>query len=204
MDDDHEFPPGHVAECMKAICKDPDSVWIIGEFKPWESVRIPVGSPGQLNARGFSVKPPDHQNCWAISDGATIYPRTIFTSGHRFAEDFKFGAAYLEFGSRLNWLGYRIRLLDSTWVIHHMDRGNRSFMDKEADLASCDFAMFCHALIYQRSFRNQFICLSQVMKQLITHRSVSLGVLHRAWQAYKRRRDVTKEHPSNDMVAAQI
>ena len=202
MDDDHEFPPAHIAACMKAISADPTSIWIIGEFKPWEELRLPVRPPGQLNARGFSVAPLDHQNCWAISDGATIYPKAVFTSGHRFAEDFKFGAAYLEFGSRLHWLGYRIRLLESTWLIHHMDRTNRSFMDAEVDLSAADFAMLCHAFIYQPSLRNQLCCLSQVVKQLVVHRRASLGALHHGWQAYRRRRHVEKAERSKYLVEA--
>src|SRR6476469_9776639 len=34
VDDDHEFPPGHFAECFAAVARDPEAVWIIGEFLP--------------------------------------------------------------------------------------------------------------------------------------------------------------------------
>jgi glycosyltransferase involved in cell wall biosynthesis len=204
MDDDHEFPPGHVAECVKAVTEDPNSIWIIGEFKPGEEIRLPVRSPGQLNARGFSVAPKDPQNCWVISDGASIYPRNIFANGHRYAEDFKFGAAYLEFGSRLHWLGYRIRHLDSTWVIHHMDAMNRSFMDAEVDLASSGFAAFCHALIYQPSLLNRIWCFAEVIKRFAMHRSASFSPLRSAWQAYKRRRGLEVTRVGRKAAVANV
>ncbi|HEX4794875.1 MAG TPA: glycosyltransferase family 2 protein [Humisphaera sp.] len=188
MDDDHEFPPGHWRECETAVAMDPNAIWIIGEFRPGQPVVLPMVSPGQLNGRGFSSPVEDRQNSWAISDGASIYPRTVFTDGNRFAEDFKFGAAYLEFGSRLYWLGYRMRLMEQTWVIHHMDENNRSFMDRQMDLASSAFAMFAHALLYQPSLGNWTKCSAEVVKRLIRARRDSAAHLAAGWRAYARRR----------------
>ena len=48
--------------------------------------------------------------------------------------------AYLEWGSRLHWLGYEIRHLDATFVIHHYIEGGRSFNDSQEELASRSFA----------------------------------------------------------------
>src|SRR5437868_4802839 len=163
MDDDHEFPAGHMAECLAAISRDPEAVWIIGEFLPNQEYRDePPECPGQLHPRGFSVPPPNPDDCWAIADGATIYPRKVFDSGLRFAESFKFGAPYLEFGSRLHFLGYRIRQITSTYVVHHYDPENRSLADPEEELAAEFFAMLCHSLIYQPSLKNKALTVSQI------------------------------------------
>ncbi|MFM6081605.1 MAG: glycosyltransferase family 2 protein, partial [Dolichospermum sp.] len=41
MDDDHEFPEQHIENCFIAIKHDPQSVWIIGEYMPTQSVGMP-------------------------------------------------------------------------------------------------------------------------------------------------------------------
>jgi len=163
MDDDHEFPAGHVAECLAAIDRDPAAVWIIGEYLPNDAGRKSAPEcPGQLHPRGFSVRPPNPDDSWALADGATIYPREIFDRGLRFAEAFRFGAAYLEFGSRLHFLGYRIRQLPSTHIIHYYESGRRSLTDPEEELAAEFFAMLCHSFIYQRTPRNELLTIAQI------------------------------------------
>lgn len=189
MDDDHEFPSDHLALCMEALHSDSTSVWIIGEFLPGEdtTINMPV-CPGQLFARGFSVAPKDAQRCWAISDGASIYPRFIFDHGFRYADYYKFGAAYLEFGSLLYWKGLRIRHLEKTYVIHHYDPSTRSFLNAEVDLSSRFFAMFCHSYIYQATPKNKILCGIELLKQIIFHpisayRAIPNGIL-----GYRKRR----------------
>lgn len=168
MDDDHEFPEGHFEQCILAIQSDPQSIWIIGEYLPEEKEKqIPPPCPGQLHPRGFSYTPEETQNCWAISDGASIYSREIFNQGIRYIEYFKFGASYLEFGSRLHWLGYRIRHLDNTYIIHHFDRNNRSYINKEINIASRCFAILCHSFIYQKTLKNQCLSLMEIFKQIL-------------------------------------
>jgi glycosyltransferase involved in cell wall biosynthesis len=167
MDDDHEFPAHHFQSCVDALQKDPDSVWIIGEFLPDETPGAPL-CPGQLHPRGFSTAPPDSNDSWAISDGASLYPIGIFQQGIRYAEYFKFGAAYLEFGSRLHYLGYRIRFLPSTYVIHHYEANSRSFMDSESDRSSRFFATICHSYIYQPTLRNKALCSLEIIRQVVT------------------------------------
>src|SRR4051812_12145666 len=100
MDDDHEFPPGHWSECEAAVERDRECVWVIGEIHPGGHAPD-LRFPGELHPRGFSTMPRDLDHTWAISDGASIYPASIFESGLLFSEAFKFGASYLEFGSRL-------------------------------------------------------------------------------------------------------
>jgi len=167
MDDDHTFPRDHLERCLTAVAGDPDSVWIIGEFDAGEkrSGEIPP-CPGQLHPRGFSVTPPDPQDCWSIADGATIYPRTIFDSGVRYAEEIAFGAVFLEFGGLLHWLGYRIRQLDTTYVVHHADRSARAIDDPELEQAARVFAMLCHSFLYQPTTRNKMLTCAQIGRQL--------------------------------------
>ena len=190
MDDDHEFPPGHFEKCFEAMRNDPASIWIIGEHLPPEQHAAPAECPGQLHPRGFSVLPEDSDSCWAIADGAAIYPRTIFNRGLRLAERFRFGAAYLEFGSRLYWLGYRIRHLTTTYVIHHYDPSKRSFADVESELGSRAFAMLCHSFIYQPRLRNKMLSTAQLIREALVHPIAAVGALPRAFIEYRRQAQV--------------
>ena len=190
MDDDHEFPAGHFEKCVRALEEDAGSIWIIGEYNAGAagSCPIPPPCPGQLFARGFSVAPPNRENCWAISDGASIYPRVISDRGIRYAERFKFGAGYLEFGSRLHWLGYRIRQLLTTYVIHHFDAKKRSFADPEEDMASRFFAMLCHSYLYQPTPANKLRSTLEITKELVRHGLVARRALAAAREEFRRHR----------------
>jgi glycosyltransferase involved in cell wall biosynthesis len=186
MDDDHEFPEAHVEECFKALQHDSSSIWIIGEYYPGDTNRsVPPPCPGQLVARGFSVAPPDPEDCWAISDGATIYPRSIFDCGIFYVESIKFGAGYLEFGSRLHWLGYRIRQLLTTYVIHHFDPAARSFMDAEGEMMSRFFAMLCHSWIYQRRVTNKTLSVLEMTKEVFRHGDLARRAVNQALGQYR-------------------
>jgi glycosyltransferase involved in cell wall biosynthesis len=162
MDDDHEFPAGHMSACLRAVRARREVVWIIGECLPGdEAGEQPWVCPPQLHPRGFSVTPPNGSRTWAISDGAAIYPREIFTRGLRFFEGFPFGASYLEWGSRLHWLGYEIRHLHGTYVIHHFDPDTRSIKDVRGESAAALFAGLCHSFIYQPTLRNRLLTITQ-------------------------------------------
>jgi glycosyltransferase involved in cell wall biosynthesis len=186
MDDDHEFPPGHFEECLKAIAADRNAIWIIGEYLAEQTNRtIPPECPGQLHPRGFSTAPPNPDDCWALADGASIYPRAVFEAGHRFSEAFPFGATYLEFGSRLHWLGYRMRQLATTYVIHHYEASNRSFADPQSEMAAEFFAMFCHSFLHQPSLRNKLLTVSQVIWQRLRRGPAATRSLQFALEQYR-------------------
>jgi glycosyltransferase involved in cell wall biosynthesis len=114
MDDDHEFPEGHFDVINRAVSQDPESIWIIGEYNEHPTASSQLGLPGEIQPRGFSGPPQDYDDCFAISDGAAIYPKTILDT-HHYLEAFSFGHLYLEFGARLKALGYRIRLCPDTY-----------------------------------------------------------------------------------------
>jgi glycosyltransferase involved in cell wall biosynthesis len=198
VDDDHEFPPSHVSTCLDAVERDPEAIWIIGERLPGQLPSDGNRCPPQLHPRGFSVTPPPGGAIWAIADGATIYPRRLFDEGLRYSEDFPFGASYLEWGSRLHWLGYRIRHLQETHVVHHYDPETRSFLDERVDLSSRFFAMFAHAFLYQRTLRNQALCVGEVSRQVVARPRTALPSLHEALSAYRRqRRTALGRHPDH-------
>jgi glycosyltransferase involved in cell wall biosynthesis len=135
MDDDHEFPKHHFEQVLSCIQKQPDSIWIIGEFLPHERIFFPPCCPGEIQPRGFSAPPTNPDNTFAISDGATIYPMEVFDT-HAYLEVFKFGSAYLEFGARLKAVGWRIRFMSGTYIIHHYNPLGRSFHDSRMEQQS--------------------------------------------------------------------
>jgi glycosyltransferase involved in cell wall biosynthesis len=190
IDDDHEFPSGHVAACLDAVRADPDAIWIIGEHLPGEPSEVGRRCPPQLTARGFSATPRSGDSMWAIADGASIYPAALFSRGLRFAEDFPFGAAYLEWGSRLRWLGYRIRHLPDTYVVHHPSAARPSYVDPKTELSSRFFAMFAHSFLYQPTLRNRAVSVAEVVSRVAMNPRLGVVSFAAGWQAYRRQRAV--------------
>lgn len=195
VDDDHTFNPGHFARCLEELAADPASVWYVSEYLPAgeKQGEAPL-CPPQLHPRGFSTPPPDPQNCWSIADGSTIYPRAIFESGIHFGEAFKFGASYLEFGSLLYHLGYRVRRMPDIYVIHHYIAGARSYNNAETDLGSCFFAMFCHSFLYQPTARNRSLTCLEVGKQMLLRPRLACRALRAGTAAFRQRRQWLREY----------
>ena len=192
MDDDHEFPDGHMRACVRAVERRPDAVWIIGECLPGrERTPEPWRCPPQLHPRGYSIKPAPGQRLWGIADGASIYPRGLFERGLRFSERFTFGASYLEWGSRLHWLGYDILHLEDTYVIHHYDPDARSFSDVRTLWAAPLFAALCHSFIYQPTLRNRLMTLVQFPVTVLRFRAAGLGACIDAIHAFREQREIS-------------
>ncbi len=146
MDDDHSFPPGHIAQCVAAIALDPRAIWTCGERSflngnPYDATEY----ASQLHPSGVGCAVSDLDDNWAIADGATIYPREIFQSGLRFVEDFAYGSSYLEFGVYLYQRGWRSRCIRGACIEHHADGAT---LERRAPL-SCLYASLC----YNRHFR---------------------------------------------------
>ncbi|MCL4543415.1 MAG: glycosyltransferase [Chloroflexi bacterium] len=188
MDDDHEFPAGHMAACSQAIADAPGTVWVIGEYLPQDCQLGTPRYPWQLSPRGFSVPPLDSDSCHGIADGATIYPRSIFDAGIRYFDGFLFGSAYLEFGCLLHWLGYRTRRLRTTHIIHHYDEQTRSFSAAGIVEPSRYFAMLCLALLYEPNLHNTPLCVAQFALELARKGPQTLRWLRLGFQAYLTRR----------------
>ncbi len=163
-------------------------MWFIGECYPTPDGGLTTPTcPGQVNVFGVSEIPKDRDNCWSISDGASIYPRNVFDKGYEFVDEFLFGAAYLEFGSYLYHNGFRMRHLSETYVVHHLDLENRSFNDPELELSSRIFAMLCHSFLYQRGLGNQIATLAKCVQYCFQLRQ-PFRSLSKALKAFNRRR----------------
>jgi glycosyltransferase involved in cell wall biosynthesis len=188
MDDDHELPPGHLAACLEAVAADPDAIWVIGEWIPaWGNLPSSVPGPGEVHPRGFTVQPRDPQRSAAIADGSTIFPRSAFgPAGARYLENFTFGMVYLELGDRLAHLGFRIRRLDSTHVIHHATPS--SIDDRETTDAARVFAMLSHSFLYKPTFRNRLLTTLEILRLLATPRGSAARSVRRGFVAFRERR----------------
>lgn len=163
MDDDHTFPEDHLKICINKITEDPNSVWIIGEYNPTEKILPPPHPvPTEIHPRGFSVTPKDTQNSRAISCGASIYPRKIIDLNILNNEYFKFGSTYLEYGSRLKYLGFRIRHISETYIIHNFNYNNRSFNNEIELLNSNIYAIMAYSFVYEPTFKNKFLTLTRL------------------------------------------
>ncbi|GEM_PF-1409203 len=202
MDDDHEFPAGHMEACARAVRGAPGAVWIIGERMPGDPPGREWVCPPQLHPRGFSTTPRPGERIWAIADGAAIYPREIFDRGQRFYEGFVFGASYLEWGSRLWHLGYEIRHLSETYVIHHAVPGGRSYEDPLNDAAARLFAGLCHSFIYQRTWRNMTLTLGEMALTVLRSPRTGWRADLAAVRAFARRRAGGAEEEGADLVRA--
>jgi glycosyltransferase involved in cell wall biosynthesis len=162
MDDDHELPTDHIEQCLIALMNFPSSIWIIGEFYPNEDkTKIPP-CPGQIHPRGFSVTPPDNQNCYAIACGATIYPRKVIEDNLLNVEYYKFGIVYLEYGMRLYSRGYNIRFMNSTYIIHNMD--DRSYSDIASLVEARIFTMIIFSFFYFPTLKNKITTIFSVIR----------------------------------------
>jgi glycosyltransferase involved in cell wall biosynthesis len=184
MDDDHEFPQGHWARCEEVVREDSESVWIIGETVPTEGLLDPDRPPGELHPRGFALPPRDPDDTWAISDGASIYPASIFRSGIRFSEAFRFGLGFQEFGSRLHWLGYRIRYLRGTYVIHHMEPTHLG-RDLAEDLAAKAFATISFSYRHQPTLWNKARTSAELVREAAKLGRPGIEALRRGYREYK-------------------
>ena len=151
MDDDHTFPPGHLASCRDAIARDVRAIWTTGEICLIDGRQHGVAlTANQLHPSGLGGPVADLNDNWSIADGSTIYPAEVFASGARMVEDYSFGPSYLEFGAWLYRRGFRSRCLEGVFVEHHatretLERAARDF----ASGASWLFSVLCYNLHFR-------------------------------------------------------
>ncbi|MDW8199916.1 MAG: glycosyltransferase family 2 protein [Cyanobacteriota bacterium SKYGB_h_bin112] len=158
MDDDHEFPPDHNRILEAAVRSDPTSIWVFGEYLEWPTPTSILFPPGEMQPRGYRRFPLDPDDCFAISDGCTVYPRSVVTQ-HPFIEKLKY-AGEAEFGARLKALGYRIRYCPDTYIIHHcLNSGGSPTTDKALLLRSLFFGSYMTYGCYLRNPWKEFECL---------------------------------------------
>lgn len=184
MDDDHEFPEGHIRACIDAVGRDCQAVWTIGEYYPKDKLRpLPAAIPGQLHPRGFSSRPVNMLEYYGISCGATIYPRSVVDKNVLNLEPYTFGMLYLEYGARLVNNGYRIKFLDTTFIVHHYDENNRSVSSLSILNSARIFSMFMFSFYHKRSLRNKLLTVLQIVTELLRN-NYSLNVVIHAYKNY--------------------
>ncbi len=195
MDDDHEFPNGHLRVVRTSVESDPNAVWTGAERTPKDDPFEPPRYPGELHPGGFSFVPKQTEPRITIADGFTVYPRWLFQRGVCYYDGFLFGAAYLEFGCRLRWLGLQIRKILDTFLIHHHDPLNRSVMSDRVQRASQSFAGYLLAFLCKPSLRNKTLWLAhrliQARKQpIVAIQDAISGMRH----AQRFKRDILNQH----------
>lgn len=175
MDDDHEFPAGHLSAVSDAVSSSPDSIWVIPEKTKVDNFHA-LQLPSQLGPSGYGYPPSDPGDCWSIADGCTVYPADIFHSGILMMEKWPFGQAYLEFGARLRFMhGRRCRLVNGTHVIHHFEPGLRQTHHRRIEGASAVYAALAFSWRYHPRLSNQLATLLRL----------ALFLLKRGWVGWQ-------------------
>lgn len=152
MDDDHTFPTGHFAQCLAAVQSDSQAVWTTGEVCFVDGkYHGKAETAAQLQPSGLGGPVTDPDNNWAIADGSTIYPATVFQRGLKMVEEFPLGSSYLEFGAYLYRRGYRGRCVPGASVEHHATQATIDRGMSRADVASWMFASLCFNLHFKRN-----------------------------------------------------
>lgn len=118
-DDDHTHPEDFLQRAVAWLEEDDSCIWSFGEFS--SSHPGIWNSPSQLMGYGAGGIPSDPQDCAAISDGASLYPRAIFDGGLRYDESYRFGFLWYLWGHYLRWHGWRIAVAPEPAVTHHVE-----------------------------------------------------------------------------------
>jgi glycosyltransferase involved in cell wall biosynthesis len=186
MDDDHTFPDEHFKKCLAEVKETPDQILTIGEYFSFQKERgLPPPIPGQLHPRGFSVPPPNLGDYCGISCGGTIYPRKVIDSGILNCDLYKFGKMYLEYGMRLRHLGYSIRPMFTTYLIHHHESSNQSrfhdFLIQEARV----FAMLSLSKFYRPTILNRLLTSYEILKSIVC-RKIDIHSIRRAYDNHRK------------------
>jgi hypothetical protein len=82
--------------------------------------------------------------------------------------------------------------LETTYVIHHHDGANRSYMDDEIDLGSRVFASLCHSFLYQRTLRNRVLTTVQVGRDFLSRPKTASRAVPRAVREYRARAQIVQ------------
>jgi glycosyltransferase involved in cell wall biosynthesis len=169
MDDDHEFPEGHIEACLEAIRSDPGAVWVIGEKNYRTGLDSDaIARPGEIHPRGHTVLPEDDQNSKAIADGSAIFPKEVFSKEGGYREKPWAGYLYLELGSRLKNRGIGIREIRSTHVVHKDENkkgagGNNNVRGVDSiEKRALYYTIMMDAFVYHPSITSTIECLGRI------------------------------------------
>ncbi|MBD2578962.1 glycosyltransferase family 2 protein [Oscillatoria sp. FACHB-1406] len=124
-DDDHIHPSDYVEKVLEKIHSAPQRIWVFTERNFNEPPDAPLQCPGELNPKGGGRAPKNTDDCAAIADGSTAYPRGVFDSGLRYDDTYPFGYLWYLWGQVLVRHGWRISYSDATFVWHYCIREER-------------------------------------------------------------------------------
>jgi glycosyltransferase involved in cell wall biosynthesis len=192
MDDDHEFPDeNHMRACIAAIEAEPDVIWTMGEYHPWDETRpIPVTRiPGQLHPKGYSYTPKDLTTYYGISCGASLYPRAVFDNNILNVEAYKFGMMFLEYGVRLFKKGYKIKHLNTTYILHHAEKNDVSISAPDIANGARLFCMFMLSFQHIPTAKNKLLTLSEMAKGLAT-KTFSPKLIRESYANFKKYKNI--------------
>ena len=183
MDDDHTLPAGHLAICVQAVASDPGTIWVIGERQPHRSGEF-LYLPIELHPRGFGTPADISSPCAAISDGATIYPRSVYPETYELPEFAGYSKIYLLFGAFLASRGITIRVLPDTFVDHWCDERHPSLEPHERAIGY--LAMLTLTFAYRRSPAGMLACAGQITSEIARSPRSSLAALREATTLMRR------------------
>jgi glycosyltransferase involved in cell wall biosynthesis len=153
-DDDHTHPADFLQKVREHIAEAPERIWAFGEIDPADPSRR-ISFPTELHRSGAGCAPQNLEECAAIADGASVYPRAVFDAGLRYDESYSFGGLWYLWGKALRKAGWRISVSDQTFVYHHSDISERSsdanFLSRQ--LCANTYAIFVNALWLEQSPR---------------------------------------------------
>lgn len=157
-DDDHTHPIDFIEKIYFKLLEYPENIWIISE-KDSEFSNIPLACPAEINYNGLAgCKPENPDNSCAISCGATVYPISLFKLYKLYyPENYTFGNIWYLWGLMLNKVGFQIRFLSSTFVIHNWRDTVETSRGYDAEfIASILEANYFVALCYNREFKKSW------------------------------------------------
>lgn len=194
-DDDHVHPRDYVENILAVAAADPSRIWVFAE-RNFVEPDAPLVCPAELNPKGGGRAPQDPENCAAIADGSTVYPRSVFDRGLRYDETYPFGNLWYLWGQVLVRNGWRISFSDATFIWHYCIREererDRQWLKRELE---CNFYV---SLIYnlwiQPSFANTLWSVAALLRRVLWPDTIpgyrisaclgvpnALRVLNRAW-----------------------
>ena len=190
-DDDHTHPLEYVERCHELIEEDPRRIWIFMERYP-NAPQVPLVCPPELYPNGFGGPPKNPEDCAAIADGSTIYPRALFDSGLRYDETYPFGGMWYLWGKWVKHNGWHISFSDRTFVWHHVELDNRPANKNyiRNQLEAANYAALVNALWIQKSVRLLTRSMPYLLKRIVwPHRMEgcrsALGI-QRTWRSIDR------------------
>jgi glycosyltransferase involved in cell wall biosynthesis len=173
-DDDHTHPLDYLEKILSTIRADPGRVWVFSERHP-SAPDEPLLCPPELHRSGHGCLPSDPSNCSSIADGSSVYPGTIFESGLRYDDTYRFGTMWYLWGRLLRKRGWRISFSEATFVWHHVTTEGREHDERflRAQIECSTYVQFVAALWVDRSISRLAWAFAYLLRRLMFRDSIT-------------------------------